>query len=585
VFLNIDATNIPQPDDLSAFSNGDVRFFVKAPVGCAGGPGECNVKVEFQCRVNSQTQTKSTSIAQHGWDGTNTWQEIVIPVADFFSPQPVDQACLAAVISPFMMTIENLPFFNTFQVDHIRWHTPNAHSDASSVQVQGRQLSVNGEPFVVNGMAYAPISIGEDWHGALRERSDRYSVDFPLIAASGANAIRIYTSFMTTAMLDAAWSQGLYVIPTFQPDPAQLTCAEGKDFMRDRFREMVLEWKDHPAILFWLVGNEVNANLGTADLCLDWFPQLDSLALEAHLTEGASFHPVGTANADVGDICVASCSDDTSLPNVDLWGAQIYRGCSFGSAFSEYQKPDCARPLIVTEFGADAWDSLLGAESETLQADCLESLLLEADQALAVRTPGGVSSGQILFEWADEWWKAFALDPPVAGFCTATDWNQHDTCKNWENFAYPDPGMNEEWWGITSLDSADSDARGLRAAHGHVGASWRLGDVCNMEVVSHNSVSGETTVSFDPAPGSTDHTLYYGPLNAVSSYGYSGSVTGLGANDSSSATLPAGSLFWVVVGRNNGAEGGYSTGVTERPPSPDAAVPQDPNRTGQCSSP
>ena len=45
--------------------------------------------------------------------------------------------------------------------------------------------------------------------------SDRYLVDFPLIAASGANTVRIYSPILTTAMLDAAWANGLYVIPTF----------------------------------------------------------------------------------------------------------------------------------------------------------------------------------------------------------------------------------------------------------------------------------------------------------------------------------------------------------------------------------
>ena len=78
------------------------------------------------------------------------------------------------------------------------------------MQVQGRQLLVNGKPFVVNGIAYSPLSIGEDYRGTLRDRPDRYLVDFPLIAASGANVVRIYSSFMTTAMLDAAWANGLY---------------------------------------------------------------------------------------------------------------------------------------------------------------------------------------------------------------------------------------------------------------------------------------------------------------------------------------------------------------------------------------
>ncbi len=573
------------PVDLSAFLGGEMRFFVKSSF---------ELQVQFQCQVSGTNKTGTASLAQGGWDpGNPSWQEIVIPLSSFTfgAGPPVNLAtCLGAVLSPFMSTGAGLGAgFHTFRVDNVRWRKANSHPGPSTVQVSGRQLLVNGQPFVVNGLSYGPISIGEDWRGALRDRPDRYLVDFPLIAATGANTVRIYTSFLTTAMLDAAWANGLFVIPTFPVDPLQVTCPTGRDFITDRFRDMVNQWKNHPAILFWLVGNEVNVNLGTANLCGDWYPALDAMAQAAHVAEGPSFHPVGTANADTGfsDICQPGCSDDTTLPNVDLWGVQIYRGCSFGTAFAEYAaKADCSRPLVVTEFGADSWDSLSGpsgAENQAMQATCLATLLGEADQALAVRTPGGVSSGQVVFEWADEWWKAF---PTPGGDCdTTVSWAQHDTCKNWESLAYPDPAMNEEWWGITGLDAANPNVRAPRAAQTTVGNAWHLGNVCNMDVVSFDPVSGNTSLSFDPAPGSTDHTLYLGPLSDVSTYNYSGSLSGLGATGTASLTLPAGDLFWLVVGRDGTREGGYGTGVAERPASSGASVPQDPNRTGLCSSP
>lgn len=569
-----------QTQNLSAYQNGALRFWVKAP---PVNIGAYNIKVEFQCNPDPVMfpagVTYTTSIAAHGWDGTSNWQEIVIPLVNssFNAPaRPLDAACFSTVKAPFLSTIENLPFFNQYWVDYVRWETPNSHSGASSVQVQGRELLVNGEPFVVNGVAYSPISIGENWAGAWRDRPDRYTVDFPLIAASGANTVRLYAPLLSTAMLDAAWAAGLHVIPTFGVDTVQLTCPAGRDFMRDRFREMVLQWKDHPAILFWLVGNEVNLNLGGVDLCTVWYPQLDSMALAAHTAEGASFHPVATANADLADICLAGCSDDTALPNVDLWATQLYRGCSFGTAFAEYAgKLDCARPLVVTEFGMDAWDSLLSVENETMQASCLDTLLAEADEALTVRTPGGVSSGVVVFEWADEWWKA-ECDPGTA-------WTTHDTCTSFSNLGYPDPGINEEWWGLVSLDAADPNARVTRSAHDRMGEAYLVGAACNVDVVSYDSATGNTSISFGPGAGSTDHTLHYGPLSAVSSYGYTGSVTGLGATGSSTATLPPGSLFWLIVPRNNAAEGGYGSGVFERPPSPSAAVPQEPNRTDICN--
>ena len=139
-------------------------------------------------------------------------------------------------------------------------------------------------------------------------------------------------------------------------------------------------------------------------------------------------------------------------------------------------------------------------------------------------------------------------------------------------------------------DSTDPDARGLRAVHDRLGDSWNLSAVCDVDVDTYDAGTGATTVSFEPATGSTDHTLYYGPLSAVSSYGYSGSVSGLGASGSSSVTLPAGSLFWVVAARNNGAEGCYgkdSEGA-ERPCFPDSGncgIAPAANRTCECSNP
>jgi len=575
--------------DLSAYENGEIRFFVKSAY---------NLSVGMKCAGTNRERP----LAEFGWTAPAagqppTWQEVAIPVCELFPNRTcgeAERACLEDVSFPFLATVGGLTSFGEYFVDYVRWVTESSHAGPSSVEVQGRQLLVNGEPFVVNAVAYSPVAPCQGqipW----RDHPDRYPVDFPLIAASGANAIRVYTPVLTTAMLDAAWAAGLHVIPTFQVDPLQLTCEAGRGFMHDRVREMVLKWKDHPAILMWLIGNEVNVHLPTdpaVSLCDDWYPQLDALAQTIHEAEGDSFHPVGTANADsisLSDICLPGCSDDASLPNHDFWAVHLYRGCSFGGAFSQYaSKTDCARPLIIGEFGADAWDSLMGAENETMQADCLESLLGEAEQALAVRAPDGVSSGQVLFEWSDEWWKAF---PAEGGDCITTDWCSHDTCKNWTNPAYSDPAMNEEWWGIVSVDGAEGnpEARGLREATDRVAASWLLGDVCDHEVAAHDAGSDEVSLAFAPAPGAADHALYYGPLSAVSSYGYTGSVSGLGATGSSAVTLPSGSLFWVIAARN-GVEGCYGTDSAgaERPCFPSAgscAVTPAAHRSCECSAP
>ncbi|ANM31247.1 hypothetical protein ABI59_19230 [Acidobacteria bacterium Mor1] len=560
--------------DLSDYDDGELRFWVKSTN---------ELKIEFQCRPALADVTYTTFLSQTNWDGTGDWQEIQIPIADFFAPNPVDPACLANVYAPIMSTIENLPFFNSFQIDYARWVEPNTPSGASSVSVQGRQFMVDGEPFVVNAMAYAPIGIGENWQAGWADRADRYNVDFPLMKEAGANVVRLYAPIVSEAMLDAAWANGLYVIPTFGVDSIQLECPEGKAYVEDRFVEMVNDWKDHPAILAWIIGNEVNVNLGGADICNDWYPTLEAMAAAGHAAEGAAFHPMGTAIADVsslGDACIAGCSDDTAMPSVDFWGAQIYRGCSFGSAFNDYAgKADCDRPLLLTEFGADAYDGVSGSEDQLGQDSCFDTLLAQADANLAVRTAGAVSTGHTIFEWSDEWWKA-ECDP-------GTSWFAHDTCTSFTNTGFPDPNINEEWWGLVALDSGDPGARNSRTALGSVSESWNVGEACAFGFDSFNPGTGEASLSFDVGSGSSDHVLYYGPLGDVSTYGYSGEVAGLGADGSSDVTLPSGSLFMMVVPKSNGAEGcyGLDSDGTERPASPAASVAQSATRACVCNAP
>lgn len=569
------------PQDLSAFDGGNLKFWALAAE---------DLKIEMQCSPGGVLQTYTKFISEYGWTGPTGWEEYSIPICDFFGGT-CDPSCLAEVRSGFMSTIV-VPSFNGYLVDNVRWEKSSAgtHAGATPVTVQGRQILVNGEPFVMNGIAYSPLSIGENWTGAWRDRPDRYNVDFPLMAQAGINTVRLYAPILSTAMLDAAWANGLYVVPNFGISAAQLGCPEGRAFMQSQLEEMVNEWKDHPAVLFWLVGNEVNVNLGGNDLCLDWYPQLDALAGAIKAID--TNHPVATSVAGVDDICVAGCSEDADLQNLDIWGAQLYQGCSFISAFNQYASYDvggsCDRPLVLTEFGSDSYDSRDPGEDQQYQADCLGTLLAEAESSLAARSPSGVSSGHIVFEWLDEWWKANpdAANPDNTCVDGATSWDTHDSCATWLNFAYPDSEQQEEWWGIVANNPADPSDRTPRIAYTTLSDVYRLGNACNVEVASFDAGTGAATLTFDPGAGAADHTLYYGSLSSVGAHSYTGAIGDLGANGSAAVTLPPGqSLYWLLASRND-VEGCYgldSSGV-ERPSS--GTVPQAVNRDCQvCAAP
>ena len=78
--------------------------------------------------------------------------------------------------------------------------------------------------------------------------------------------------------------------------------------------------------------------------------------------------------------------------------------------------------------------------------------LAEAESSLAARSASGVSSGHIVFEWVDEWWKANpdASNPDNTCVDGGTAWDQHDSCTSFLNFAYPDIEQQEEWWGVAT---------------------------------------------------------------------------------------------------------------------------------------
>ena len=61
-------------------------------------------------------------------------------------------------------------------------------------------------------------------------------------------------------------------------------------------------------------------------------------------------------------------------PDVDLVACIIYRGKTFGNLFRALKR-DFDKPLLISEFGADAYDAYLKKEDQNMQAFFLELLV------------------------------------------------------------------------------------------------------------------------------------------------------------------------------------------------------------------
>jgi len=331
------------------------------------------------------------------------------------------------------------------------------------------QFEVDGKPFMLRAVAYAPTKVGEspdegtltDW---TRSGFDPYKVwvdanrnniqdpdeknvgDFKLMKDMGVNAIRVYDHEANSnkdMYADLYKSYGIMVVMgdllgtysigsgvswyrgTNYADPIQ------QERLKARVRKMVEAYKDEPYILMWMLGNETNYGVANSS---KRFPRpFYSFVNEVArmIKEIDPDHPVALCNGDTLYLDIFS----ELCPDVDILGMNSYRGWH-GFGMWQDVKRLSGKPVIITEFGAPAYlEGRSGADAEEAQAEYHRG----AWSDILYNTAGygaGNALGGIVFEWVDEWWKAY--EP-----------NLHDTHKQWPG---PVKGgwFYEEWLGLTS---------------------------------------------------------------------------------------------------------------------------------------
>lgn len=111
--------------DFSAMSGLNLDFWVKADI---------DLTVEMRDAANG---ANGFPISDYGWDGTNTWQRITIPVTDFGRD-------LTQLESPFMITA---PDAAVFLVDGVRWQDPLAANVNPAFDSNAVQYALVNRPF------------------------------------------------------------------------------------------------------------------------------------------------------------------------------------------------------------------------------------------------------------------------------------------------------------------------------------------------------------------------------------------------------------------------------------------------------
>jgi len=150
-------------------------------------------------------------------------------------------------------------------------------------------------------------------------------------------------------------------------------------------------------------------------------------------------HPVAICNGDLLflDIIAEQC------PDIDILGINAYRGKTFTDMFDRVKK-EFNKPIVLTEFGVDAFNAIENQEDQTNQAEVLISnwkhIYSNAD---GIGNANNVLGG-FTFQFSDGWWKTGQTK----------ELDIHNTQASWSNGGYQfdfkegENNMNEEWFGI-----------------------------------------------------------------------------------------------------------------------------------------
>jgi hypothetical protein len=166
------------------------------------------------------------------------------------------------------------------------------------------------------------------------------------LAASGAGVVRTYSE-KDAWVLDEARKLGLEVVFGLEiglpRHGFRLDDDEALARQEENLRELVLRYRDHPALLAWGIGNEVDMGM---DDPLPMWREVDRLAMVIEELDPA--HPIIMSVADGEPERLRMLS--TCCEHIDLIGFNLYAGAAFNFA-QRIRDAGLTRPLAITELG------------------------------------------------------------------------------------------------------------------------------------------------------------------------------------------------------------------------------------------
>src|SRR5690606_16045622 len=218
------------------------------------------------------------------------------------------------------------------------------------------------------------------------------------VAARGGNSIRTWGTRNAAAILDSAQALGLTV--TLGLDVARER--HGFDYsdssavaeQKERIREEILKYRDHPALLVWAIGNELNLNATNPKV---WDAVNDISRMIHELDPN---HPTTTTLAGINEQLLADVNE--RAPDLDLLSIQMYAAIV---TLPDFLKANpIGRPYLVTYGGATGhWE----VEKTPWGAPIEDNSSMKADNYLeryyaAIATDTTHCLGSYVFLWGQK---------------------------------------------------------------------------------------------------------------------------------------------------------------------------------------
>ncbi len=239
----------------------------------------------------------------------------------------------------------------------------------------GYRMLRDGKPFFVKGAG------GEE--------------HLDVLARIGGNSIRTWSTEHLGYELEVAQKNNLTVCAGIwlAPERQGFNYADAAKVAEqlERVKRDVNKYKNHPALLIWAVGNEIEGD-GSHDSV---WRSIDDAARRIH--ELDPNHPTMAVLAEINPQKIKALA--TLCPNIDILGINCYGGAH--NVAHRVKEFGWTKPFIVTEYGPlgfwEAGRAKWGAPLEETSSQKADRYLLNYQRSIA---PGGQCLGSYAFVWS-----------------------------------------------------------------------------------------------------------------------------------------------------------------------------------------